>query len=79
MNDRNRPEPSRSPRVKRTSRMLEQLPGEYEAFEFSTELDEETIRELTPDEAAFEYTVPGFVYGSAKTEREIVLWPLSLN
>lgn len=79
MADRNGNEQSRPPRVKRASRMLKQLSGEFDPIEFSTGLDEETVRELTPDQQPHEYTVPAFVYGPSGQEPEIVLWPLSLN
>lgn len=72
-------ESPRSPRVKRASRMLEQIPGDFDPIEFSTRLDQETVRELAPDQQPHEHTVPAYVYGPSGQEPEIVLWPLSLN
>ncbi len=79
MDDPSRHEQSRFPGVRLTNRMLDQLPDEYHALEFSTELDEETIRKLVPDEEPFVYTQPGIIYGPSGKEPEIVLWSLSLN
>lgn len=79
MPERNGNDQSRPPRVKRASRMLDQLPGEFDPIEFSTRLDQETVRELAPQQQPHEYTVPAFVYGPSGQEPEVVLWPLSLN
>lgn len=79
MRDQNGNDQFRSPRVKRTTKMLKQLPGEFDPMEFTGTLDQETIRELDPEQASFEYTVPAFVYGPSNEEPEVVLWPLSLN